>query len=160
MRATRFRDYPMRFRNAIPFCPVGWNECMLLWISLYSPVSEETAFLLFLFAFLHNCVYKFSRSIIFFKWSNDPLQIITLKAHYLRINNQGVWSEETLFNPSMQAAIFSKTILPQISFRENTVLTYSSNNKKMSALSNIWKEYEKQEKSGTVEKLQFLMCLL
>lgn len=159
MRATRFRDYPVRFRNAIPFCPVGWNECMLLWISLYSSFWRN-CFSTFFVCFLHNCVYKFSRSIIFFKWSNDPLQIITLKAHYLRINNQGVWSEETLFNPSMQAAIFSKTILPQISFRENTVLTYSSNNKKMSALSNIWKEYEKQEKSGTVEKLQFLMCLL
>lgn len=124
---------------------------MLLWTSLYSPVSGETAFLLFLFAFLHNCVYKFSRSTIFFKWSNDPLQIITLKTHYLRLNNQGVWSEETLFNPSMQAAIFSKTILPQISFRENTVLTYSSNNKK----SQLWATFEKNMKNRKkVEQLK------
>lgn len=51
----------------------------------------------------------------------------------------------------MQAAI-SQAILPQISFEEDTVFACFSNNSIMSALGNIWKEYENE----TVEKLQFL----
>lgn len=55
----------------------------------------------------------------------------------------------------MEATVFSWAILPQISFEEDAVLAYFSNNSIMLVLGNIWK-YEKLEKNKRVEKLQFL----